>query len=51
MKKKHTKEENVKVQATNDEFVIWFENGDCSRAVNEAEAWEQIEDEEEKEPE
>lgn len=52
MKKKHTEGENVKVQVTNDEFVIWFENGDCSRAVNEEEAWERIEEEKkEQEPE
>lgn len=51
MRKKHTKEENVKIQVTNNKFVIWFENGDCIRAVSETEAWEQIEDEEGKEPE
>lgn len=50
MKRKHTKTENVKIQATDAEFVIWFENGDRSAAVNEAEAWERIEEEKE-EPE
>lgn len=52
MKTKHTREENVKMQVTESELVIWFENGDRSAGVNESEAWENVEDEkEEEEPE